>query len=106
MREVDSSPYLSQSGRHRTTPGDLPGARPPSFRPQGIAYMKDGMGNEGQRRKAKKIAAALAAVEALLRDEAAVARKVILPAPQISSAWALSGRLALMNSRMPGGRRG
>jgi hypothetical protein len=53
--------------------------------------------------RAKKVAAALAAVEILLAEEAATARSLIVPhqqGPISTSAWALAGRLALMSARM------
>jgi hypothetical protein len=53
--------------------------------------------------RTKKVAAALAAVEILLAEEAAAARS--LPVLQqhgagSTSPWALAGRLALMSARM------
>lgn len=59
--------------------------------------------------RTKKVAAALAAVEILLAEEASATRAVTLPQPHgpgTLSPWALAGRLALMSARMsPGSRR-
>jgi hypothetical protein len=60
-------------------------------------------------RRSKKIAAALAAVETLLAEEAAVAENARRRRPSMGglSPWALAGRLATMAARsvLPSGRR-
>jgi len=59
--------------------------------------------------RTKKVAAALAAVEILLADEASAACSLAVPrthGPGTMSPWALAGRLALMSARVsPGSRR-
>ena len=59
--------------------------------------------------KSKKVAAALAAVQALLQEEALTASQLSrpgLPSAAGPSAWALGGRLSLMSGRLAGGLRG
>jgi hypothetical protein len=58
--------------------------------------------------RTKKVAAALAAVEILLAEEAAAARSLSVPQQHglaATSPWALAGRLALMSARMSSGSR-
>jgi hypothetical protein len=58
--------------------------------------------------RTKKVAAALAAVEILLAEEASAARSLVMSRPSGSGAtspWALAGRLALMSARMSPGSR-
>jgi len=57
-------------------------------------------------RRSKKIAAALAAVNVLLAEEAAIAARSREQRPPLgSSPWSLAGRLALMGARLAGGHR-
>lgn len=55
--------------------------------------------------RAKKVAAALAAVELLLAEEAASQRLALpqRPGPAGTSPWALAGRLRLMSARLGSG---
>jgi len=55
--------------------------------------------------RAKKVAAALAAVEILLAEEAASQRLALSQrsGPAGTSPWALAGRLSLMSARMGSG---
>lgn len=58
-------------------------------------------------RRAKKIAAALAAVTAVLAEEEAAGtqHRPRQHGRSAGSAWSLAGRLALMSTRLPGGYR-
>jgi len=49
-------------------------------------------------RDARKLAAALAAVNAFLQDEAQ-ATAAVVAAPAVPTIWSVAGRIALMNAR-------